>query len=201
MSHEEVPNKLPIRKNDEVAIYGDKRKKGTVERVWEKKGYAVVDCGHSSRYTGFWYFESLIIVDEKIRSIRQKELRRKSGFKEASALTDVEKGDLLVTSKGETVVVNSVTARQVKAGGLKFVKSSGEGWGDQKTTAQPKPEETPQAIRDLEDVEVGDTVEISNGNFEEITKVSTRQIQTENHKFKRSDGTGWADETASIVLG
>jgi preprotein translocase subunit YajC len=201
MKHDEVPNKLPIRKNDEVAIYGDNRKKGTVERVWEESGYAVVDCGHSSRYTGFWYFESLIIVDEKIRSIREKELRRKSGFEEAKPLTDVEIGDLIVTSQGETVVVKSVSARQVKAGGLKFTKSSGEGWGDQTISAQPKPKEEPEAVRDLDEIKPGDTVEISNGEFEEVTKVSTRQIRTESHKFKRSDGTGWADETAFIVLG
>jgi len=197
-------NTLPIRKNDQVKISVN-RSKGIVTRTLDDNNYSFVDCGDNSSGTGWYYNGVLHLTDEVTKRIRAKEVDASNDSDDEtpfqhSSLEGVAEGDTLKTSNGTLAVVKNVSALQVVAGSYKFVKSDGSGWGNQEVSAMlvasddDSPEKVPHHAAD-----VGDHVELSNGDIVEVSKVSKRQIRAGGYKFKRSDGTGWGDQDLFII--
>mgnify|MGYP006424642723 CR=1 FL=1 len=194
---------LPIYKNDQVKFLL-RRGKGIVTRTIEDTDSSYVDCGKTSSGSGWYYNGVLCLTDEITKKIRKKELNAETPSDDENnrsfqkqCLNEVSEGDVLRTSDDKTVIVSNVSSRQVCAGPYKFVKSDGSGWGSQDVDAMVSSQEQTEIVPHHQ-ADVGDYVKLSNGDIVNVTNVSSRQIRAGGHKFKRSDGTGWADESLSI---
>lgn len=195
-------NEAEVMKGDEVAVAG-REVIGIARTEPDEFGNVWVDCKTDSA-TGFYHRSLLFHTDKVTKRVRSKSSKEKklntAGF-ETESLDSVEEGDKIILSTGDKITVDVVSSRQVRAGDFKFVKSSGEGWGDQEVTAKPNNSGGMRNVcKELDNIEEGSIVKISNGEYEQVTKVSARQIRTNNYKFKRSDGTGWSDQKEIIDL-
>lgn len=114
-------------------------------------------------------------------------------------VVELENGDLVVES------VTEISSRQITtSSGKKFKKSDKTGWGDE--TARIREDVDPVSIAakngreaDLDDVKVGDTLMLDNSEVEEVVKITTRTVKTENYTFTHA-GEGWGDQEVNVTM-
>lgn len=118
-----------------------------------------------------------------------------------SGSVSIEEGEPILIrfedGREEMSVIDEVTSRSIKAtNGISFKKSDlTSGWGAEPCeivgNGETASELDPIDESEINQIEQGDTVLVSDGRRLEVTDITSRQIQTGESNFKKSDGFLW----------